>query len=308
MTLVWTIGMMRMDSRHVTACIPYFRCKRYIARAVESILAQTYRNLTVVVINDGDKDPPWRELSHIKDTRLVRFNLQANRGPFFATEVVLRAISSPYFLIQDSDDWSSPERVELLLTRLEREKADLAVSTQPVYEEKNGRQALHSVRWSGAPGPLADMRFRVDRKITAQFRYRVPHHGLFRTASLRKIGGYYAGIPTKYDTLLTNLILMTGKVSHENAGLYHRLWRNESLTHSSSTGVGSRQGNSELSKMSQIYRACFLHYSAFLSGKTNCQVLGAKIRNICFNGITRVEHKWLTWESQRLAGLIAGTQ
>ena len=289
------------SSGHVTACIPYFRCKRYIARAVESVLAQTHRNLTVLVVNDADPEPPWRELAHIRDPRLVCFSLKAKHGPFFATEVVLKAISSPYLLIQDSDDWSSPERVERLLIRLEQDGSDLAVSTQPVYEEYNGRYALHSVRWSGASDALADKRFFVDRRVTAQFRYRVPHHGLFRTASLRKIGGYYAGVPTKYDTLLTNLILMTGKVSHEPAGLYHRLRRHESLTHSSMTGIGSDQGRSEVASMRQIYQTCFPYYSAFLVGRVNSQDLEMHIRRVCLNCVSHVDSKRLDEESQRLA-------
>ncbi|MBZ5626936.1 MAG: glycosyltransferase [Acidobacteriia bacterium] len=45
----------------VVACIPHFKCKAHIRRAVESLLRQTHRNLTIVVANDGDADPPWIE-------------------------------------------------------------------------------------------------------------------------------------------------------------------------------------------------------------------------------------------------------
>src|SRR5437588_10894426 len=69
-----------MSDARVTACIPYFQTRRYIRRAVESLLKQTYHNLTVVVVNDGDPEPPWRELADINDRRLVRVSLPYNFG------------------------------------------------------------------------------------------------------------------------------------------------------------------------------------------------------------------------------------
>src|SRR5690606_4514374 len=95
----------------VVVSIPCFGCHRYIARSVESILQQTYTDIQVVVVNDGDPRPPWEALSHIDDPRLVRFSLPENYGPYFAHAVVLAATSSPYFLVQDADDWSDPERI-----------------------------------------------------------------------------------------------------------------------------------------------------------------------------------------------------
>src|SRR5262245_35812210 len=90
-------------AQRVTVSIPYFRCKPYICRAVESILEQTYHHLTVVVVNDGDPEPPWDQLAHIDDPRLVRFNLAANYGRYFVDAVVLNATPDLYFVVQDAD-------------------------------------------------------------------------------------------------------------------------------------------------------------------------------------------------------------
>src|SRR5207245_3871142 len=107
------------NTKQVVACIPYFRCEEYVKQAVCSLLAQTHKDIVVVVINDGDLEtPPWPELSDITDPRLVRFDLAVNYGPYFALEICLRATKSPYFLIQDADDWSDLYRVEKLLYTL----------------------------------------------------------------------------------------------------------------------------------------------------------------------------------------------
>src|SRR5208282_5726799 len=106
----------------------------------ESLLTQTHRSLTVVVINDGDLDPPWARLAHIWDPRLVRFNLNANHGPYFATAVALNATSASFLLIQDADDWSSPNRVEVLLSNLQEHHTDFAFSAVNLYRAGRGGQ------------------------------------------------------------------------------------------------------------------------------------------------------------------------
>src|SRR5690349_9267744 len=116
----------------VMACIPFFRCREHIRRAVESLLTQTHRNLVVVVINDGDSEVPWDQLAHIRDPRLVCYDLSKNRGPYFATAVALNATSAPYLLIQDADDWSSPTRIGRLLTALEHDRSDFAFSAHAI--------------------------------------------------------------------------------------------------------------------------------------------------------------------------------
>src|SRR5712692_1784143 len=103
--------MPKSNKTHVTVSIPYFQCKQYICKAVESILGQSHTNLTLVVVNDGDDDPPWDQLTYIDDPRLVRFDMRSNHGRYFADTVVLNATTDNYLVIQDADDWSEPDRI-----------------------------------------------------------------------------------------------------------------------------------------------------------------------------------------------------
>jgi|SRR5271166_817934 len=117
----------------ITACVAHYRCQRYIKRAVESLLDQSYPWVRVIVINDGDPVAPWRELASIRDARLVRFNLKANHGCFFCWEVARRATPDHFFMMQDADDWAAPDRAAALLSSMLEAKSDLAVSAQPQF-------------------------------------------------------------------------------------------------------------------------------------------------------------------------------
>lgn len=293
----------------VIACIPYYRCQQYIRRAVESLLAQTYWKITVVVINDADfETPPWPALNDICDPRLVRFNLSRNRGPYFATQVVLSATRSPYFLIQDSDDWSHPERISRLLTALKRDKADLAISAQPNFHElEDGTSNIFEVRWLNvAPdNRMPDFKddhkkFQVDTRLTPEFRYRIPHHGLFLTNTLRNIGGYYGGFKMSYDVFLTNLILMTGKVTHIPEPLYYWLVRSTSLSNSAETGMQSAQRRIAKAKIADLYGTSYKYYEAFLGGHITSANMTEKIRSVCRRNITPEDRQAIHYESERL--------
>src|SRR5579862_9186350 len=123
----------------VTASVPYFNARIYIRRAVESLLTQTHRHITIVVVNDGDPNPPWREPAHFDGPRLVRFSLDLNYGPYFSHQLILGASTTPWFLVQDADDWSTPTRVASLLHTLISEGSDLRSEERRVGKECRSR-------------------------------------------------------------------------------------------------------------------------------------------------------------------------
>ncbi len=292
--------------QRITACIPYYRCGRYLRRAVEGLLAQTHQNITVVVVNYGDPDSPWPFLRDVRDPRLVRFDLSGNHGPYFATAVVLNATAAPYLLIQDADDWSPPTRAAHLLDRLRRDGSDLAISAQLYYSETEAGARPFAVRWrSSTMDPRAGPSFIVRSRLTPQFLYRLPHHGLFRCDSLRRVGGYYAGFRINYDALVTNLMLMTGRISHLRQPLYYRTVRPGSLTQADDTGMQSQYRRDIINAMSGVYQNCFRFYVDYLAGRTDSRALLNGIRACITSCIPRESALQLAAESRRLRGVLA---
>src|SRR5205823_2598859 len=159
------------------------------------------------VVNDGDPASPWPLLDHIDDPRLVRFDLDRNRGRYFADQVVLEATGDPFYLVQDADDWSEPTRVERLLGELRRCHAAGAVSAR---------------RLAGAGGaPRIERWPRLGAPLAPTMEHRATQQGLFRTDALRRIGGFHPGFRIGYDTLLINLLEMLHRVVAVDAPLYH---------------------------------------------------------------------------------------
>src|ERR1700729_1819257 len=179
--------MMPAAERAITVSLPYFGCRPLLRRAVESILAQTHGDLTLIVLNDGEQPGPWDLLADIKDRRLVRFDLDANRGRYFADEVALSATSDRYFMIQDADDWSSLDRAALLYEALREDNAGAAFSAIERYVAGEP----HELSTPGCTLPPLPQLTSI-----------AYHFGLYRTQSLRAIGGYYGGFRFGYDTVI----------------------------------------------------------------------------------------------------------
>ena len=295
----------------VTACIPYYAGKRYIRRAVQGLLAQSYPDLRIVVVNDGDQDPPWDQLADLRDPRLIRFSLSRNHGgPFFANAVVIRTVSSPWFLVQEQDDWSDPRRLEYLLHLATTCHADAAISAHVFHRENpDGGSTPVTVKWTQLgrrvcpicpPGSRCQQCF-VDVELTQQYRHRAPHTGLLKTDHLRRIGGYYAGLHLHFDSLLMNLFLMTGSIVHTTAPLYHRLLRPDSITHCPTTGFGSRASWAERDVITSMYQDSFAEYRQYLSGKISSDKLANSIRSRCQSRLTAQDWNELAFETDRLS-------
>lgn len=263
---------MTRQPQWITACIPTYRCNHYLRLSVLSLLRQKYPYVRVVVINDGDPETPWSVLWDITDPRLVRFTLSERRGPYFAMNVALAASPDPLFLVQDADDWSAPDRVMQLLGQLEKDKSNYAYSMLAQFYDAPTRSTLPPRLFSDPAHPIIDPSFRL----------RIPHHGLFRSHVLRSLGGYYGGFPFGYDELLTNLVLMTGRVSRAQGLLYWRRVRATSLTRSPITGMASSMRKAMRSQMGaiyeEVYRDYLWHRSSRISGEDFVQRIRQRVQ------------------------------
>jgi glycosyltransferase involved in cell wall biosynthesis len=221
--------------------IPYFDCLPYVRRAVESILTQDHRDLRVIVMNDGDPNPPWPAIADIRDPRLWRIEFTRSEGPYFALAAALFASESPLLLVQDADDWSEPDRISKLLRLLTEDGVGAAVSAERLHYPENPVSRLEDfTKWIRHP-PTKEM------FLTCQ------HHGLFRTDLLRRLGGYYGGFRVSYDMLMMRVMHLLGELSCTPEPLYNRLRRPGSLTTSPKTRLRGEYRQAVEAQLREIY-------------------------------------------------------
>jgi len=100
----------------LSVIVPVYNVENYLARCVDSILNQTYRNLEVILVDDGAKDSSGAICDSYagKDSR-VRVIHKENGGLSSARNAGLDVCRGEYIAFVDSDDWIEPESYEKML-------------------------------------------------------------------------------------------------------------------------------------------------------------------------------------------------
>lgn len=112
----------------ISVAVAVYNSDAYLERAVESILNQTYRNLEVILVDDGSTDrcPEICDRYARQDPR-VRVIHKKNGGLFSSRNEGIRQATGTYLAFVDGDDWLEPDMYEKMLSALEECRADLAV-------------------------------------------------------------------------------------------------------------------------------------------------------------------------------------
>jgi len=107
--------------------IPVYNCEKYLERCVSSILAQTYQNFEIVLVDDGSKDgsPAQCVAMAARDPRIQVICHKENLGASNARKTGVNAVSGEYIVCIDADDWVENTYLEQFHKVLEDHAPDI---------------------------------------------------------------------------------------------------------------------------------------------------------------------------------------
>ncbi len=106
-----------MQSPLISCIVPVYNGKRYLKEAIDSILAQTYRPLEIIVADDGSTDGTASVVANYGNR--VRCLWQPNAGPAAARNLGVRAAQGKFVAFLDSDDVWHPEKLSRQMARFQ---------------------------------------------------------------------------------------------------------------------------------------------------------------------------------------------
>ena len=103
-----------VDQPKVTVIMPVFSGETTLAVSLRSVLAQTWRNLEVIVVDDCSPDDTFAvaEAFARRDPRVRAIRLENNRGAYVARNRGLELATGELVTTHDADDWSHPQKIE----------------------------------------------------------------------------------------------------------------------------------------------------------------------------------------------------
>lgn len=113
--------------KKISVIVPVYNKEKYVENTLNSILNQTYKNLEIIIINDGstDKSKEICEKKALIDNRIIMINTE-NQGAGAARNLGLSKATGEYISFIDSDDFIIPEYYEILEDMIRENDADIS--------------------------------------------------------------------------------------------------------------------------------------------------------------------------------------
>lgn len=144
----------------ISVIVPVYKAERYLERCLDSLLAQTHRNLEILLIDDGSPDRSGAICDEYaaRDSRVTVIH-QENGGPSAARNAGLAHVSGEYVTFVDSDDYIDADYCEYLLSLSVKHGADI-VQCGALEEGSGGVRVLGPENDILLPEGLASMKGR----------------------------------------------------------------------------------------------------------------------------------------------------
>lgn len=126
-----------MNNIKVSIVVPVYNCEKYLNRCIDSLVQQTYKNIEIILVDDGSTDSSGQICDKYKtdDERIKVFHI-ANSGSAEARNYGLDRASGKYIMFVDSDDYIELNSVGCFVNEAERNNLDIIAGKYIVVDEK----------------------------------------------------------------------------------------------------------------------------------------------------------------------------
>jgi glycosyltransferase involved in cell wall biosynthesis len=205
----------------ISVIIPVYNVEPYLRKCLDSVLNQTYRDLEILIIDDGSTDGSGKICDEYKVDERVKVFHTENRGLSAARNLGLDNATGDWIGFVDSDDWIEPDMNEVLIKRAEETGADV-VECGFFIEYPNRRAEVN--RQNQIMSGLEAVSNLLENKL-----YNAAWNKLWRRDCYKDIrfpeGRVYEDIATTY-----RVFYCAKRVCSIDIVLYHYVHRKASLT------------------------------------------------------------------------------
>lgn len=196
----------------VSVIVPVYNVRPYLVQCLESLRAQTLKEIEIICVDDGSTDGSQHILSlyELLDTRIKVLHMP-NAGGGAARNFGMRFAFGRYLAFADADDWLEPSLLEKLVEKAETEDSDLVVSRSKrfsVVEDKITRETSFSKHLLSLRGPFTAKE--ITREVFVELGNQ-PWAKLFRRSFVEERSLEFQELPRANDLRFVNLAKVLAK-------------------------------------------------------------------------------------------------
>ncbi len=220
----------------VVACLPAWKAETFIEPTLQSLAAQTYPNLHVLIADDASPDGTWAACQRFAQDH-ANFELQRqprNLGWIGNVNWLLRHADGDYLFFAFHDDPLEPTYVAALVEALERTPGAVLAFSDAVVDFRGTHEAWVRTMSFTALDELGTARARLAVLAERPSQWWLPNRGLLRQSAVRRVGGMRRHLAGEFCAdwpWLLHLSLL-GEFVRVPQPLVHKVWRHEGLSKS----------------------------------------------------------------------------
>ncbi len=209
----------------VSIGVPVYNGERYLAGALDALLAQDTARLEILISDNGstDRTPEITAAYAARDVRVKVSRLEVNAGVETNFARVLAAATAPYFMWAACDDWWAPGFVSALLAALERSPSAVVAMSAVERVDESGR-VVDVVRYRDGADPSRLSPWQLALRLAAGRPYHLFIYGLYRTDFIRSAFTGFAPVVAA-DRLFICRVAMAGGFAYVDDVLHRRMVR-----------------------------------------------------------------------------------
>ncbi|MDY4077588.1 MAG: glycosyltransferase family 2 protein [Clostridium sp.] len=212
----------------ISIVVPVYNVEKYLKKCIDSIINQTYKNLEIILVNDGSTDNSGKICDEyvLKDNRIKVIH-KKNEGLSSARNLGIDISNGEYIIFVDSDDWIKKDMIKKLYEIIQKDNSDISICNYFLsYNEEDQiqKEKIEFCQFNNieALKKLYDENFNIIMTISCCKLFK---KNLFSDIKFPK-GKIHEDEFTTYK-----LLYKSKKVSYTSEKMYYYRQREDSITH-----------------------------------------------------------------------------
>lgn len=213
-----------MKNDLITIIIPIYNAEKYLKMCLDSVVKQTYKNLEIILINDGSTDGSDKICdNYAKKDRRVNVIHKKNSGQSDCKNIGTSIAKGKYITYVDSDDFIDDKYIEYLYYLIKKDNCDMSITGYEVIHNDGKKEKTCNHEKILTPEETLEKYLYFNGINSASWAK------LYKTSIAKKVK-YPIVKCFEDDATVYKLISLCNKISIGNTQMYHYIIRKNSVT------------------------------------------------------------------------------
>lgn len=114
----------------ISIIVPVYNAEKYVENTVQSIINQTYKNIQIILVDDGSQDRSLKIIQKLaKNEKRIKVIHQENKGVSAARNTGISHATGDYLTFVDADDFLEPKACEILYDNIKKYNSDISIAS-----------------------------------------------------------------------------------------------------------------------------------------------------------------------------------